>query len=1464
MAASHDPLVAAPAAMRLLAGLPGAVCTLQQSPEGRLRCPVASPKLADLLGLPPSALCAARDAMGTLTAHVHPDDRGLLSGSLRQSMRQQIPWCCTFRVLHPTRGKLWIEGRATGDARDPSSWHCIFLDLGIRRLAEAPSGPQTPVDAALLQHTTEALFLHGDGGFIEKVNSAATHFLGYSAEELLGQRPSLFDPSFGSLCVRLRLRERLMQGETITFETIHVRKDGSSYPAEVRMAAFQADQRLQAVAAVRDLSQSKRDAEALQQSERRFQQLTSLLPGIVWSMNAEFAVTFLSRKWFEYTGHTSATLAHLTEAIHPADVLSLCTGIQGAMRTHTPHRTEFRMRSHQSGEYRWFLLHGVPSVSEQGEVVEWLGLAIDIDDLKRTEAALREQRDRVEKLAAVAPGILHTYRLCADGRAEFSYASPTLQTQLGLSREDLAEFAARPRDFIHPEDLPRVAESVAVSARDLSPWHCEYRFRHPQRGEIWLEISSAPVREPDGSTAWHGILFDVTQRVRAAVELRESEQRYHQLADALPQVVWTAAPDGRVDFLNARAIEYGGISAATLVGWDWLEVIHPDDQAAAFSNWNAVREQGIGIEIKLRIRRYDGQYRWHVVRQTPSRNAKGEIIKWIGTCTDIHEIMLYEDALRQERDRFEQLVSAVPGVVFSFLLRPDGHASFPFISSQGADLYGLDLQSLATDASGLLARIHPDDLPRARLSMWRSARTLGVWRTDYRIRHNPRNEIWLDGMAIPSRLPDGSILWHGFVSDNTARKLTEKVRRYQTLSLQLLSEAAATLLQGGESAQRTAALFHMAAQHLGCEIVFYYIAKGNELHLAESALLPVSPECLPPKVLQLGERLCGLCAQRRSQLYVPRIPLSDLPQAAEARACGLQVYVCNALVDGDRLLGTLAFASRRKDHLSDVERNFVATLCRYVALAHGRAETEQALRDSEEAHRRLINMLPVAVAVMNERKVAFCNSAFVRLLGAPDEAQLIGRDAFAIVHPDFHALLRANIAHVATARGPLPGAELRVVRIDGKSIPVYSEVAAFVHVGRPAVMVVLSDLSEREAAQAARGKLEEQVRQAHKMEALGRLAGGVAHDFNNLLTVIQGYSDLLLSRPVPAVVQHEALTGIQAASERAARLTRQLLALSRKALIEPRSLDINHAVSENVKLLRRLIREDIALVTVLAPDLWRIKADPGQIDQLIMNLVVNARDAMPSGGRLCIETHNIEIVPAVLHHYPDLQPGPHVRLSVSDTGIGIPRDIQGMIFDPFFTTKPLGEGTGLGLSVVHGIVKQSGGHIGVYSEPGVGTTFQIFLPALLDPAMYRQTPPLPTGAEPVDETILLVEDDAYVRKIARLSLAIYGYQVLEASNGEEALTVSEHHAAPINLILTDLIMPGLSGPRLMDRLRLQRSDLRVIYMSGYTDESVLQKGLIQPSDAFIQKPFTPQQLVAKVQSVLKAKPPIPRRSPRSD
>jgi two-component system cell cycle sensor histidine kinase/response regulator CckA len=382
-------------------------------------------------------------------------------------------------------------------------------------------------------------------------------------------------------------------------------------------------------------------------------------------------------------------------------------------------------------------------------------------------------------------------------------------------------------------------------------------------------------------------------------------------------------------------------------------------------------------------------------------------------------------------------------------------------------------------------------------------------------------------------------------------------------------------------------------------------------------------------------------------------------------------------------------------------------------------------------------------------------------------------------------------------------------------------------------------------------QLEEQYRQAQKMEAVGRLTAGVAHDFNNMLTAINGFSELISLELAPDDPLQDSVKKVLSSGRRAADLVRQLMAFSRKQIVQPEVLDLNDVIANVDKMLRHIIGEDVELQTIPAPGLWLTKADPVQVEQVILNLAINARDAMPNGGKLTIETANVTLDEAHL----GAQPGEYVLLAVSDTGTGMSDDVKSHLFEPFFTTKELGRGTGLGLATVYGIVKQSGGDVQVYSEEGAGTTFKVYLPRVR-PATAPATssparPEMPAGRE----TILLVEDDEGARELARRVLSSLGYTLLETRDGQEALRLAADYPGSIHLLLTDVVMPGMSGKALAEQLARSRPGLKTLFMSGYTDNAIAHHGVLDPGIAFLQKPFSPGELARQVRAVLDAAPP---------
>jgi two-component system, cell cycle sensor histidine kinase and response regulator CckA len=596
-----------------------------------------------------------------------------------------------------------------------------------------------------------------------------------------------------------------------------------------------------------------------------------------------------------------------------------------------------------------------------------------------------------------------------------------------------------------------------------------------------------------------------------------------------------------------------------------------------------------------------------------------------------------------------------------------------------------------------------------------------------------------------------------------------------------------------------------------------------------------------------GERMLGYPAEEAVGMNISRVVAPDQLDRArrmtaeKAERGGRTAYELGVVAKGGRRL-TVEISSRlaclpgRPPRVQGMARDIT-----------DRKRAEEALLEQRQVLQSVLSHIPCAVFWKDRRGVYLgCNDQSARDLGMASPAGVIGKTDLdmPVTKEEADFYIRCDRQVMETGR-PLLDIEETQRRPDGhQAVLLTSKVPLRDASGRTVgVLGVYTDVTEGR-------RLEEQLRQSQKMEAVGQLAGGVAHDFNNLLTVINGFGELLLSRLPPGDPSRDLAGQITKAGDRAAALTRQLLAFSRRQVVAPRVLDLNAVVSDLEKMLRRVIGEDVGLAVRLRPGLGRVRADAGQLEQALVNLAVNARDAMPQGGKLSIETADAELDEGYARSHAGVAPGRYVLLAVSDTGHGMTEGVKARIFEPFFTTKGVGKGTGLGLAMVYGIVKQAGGHVEVYSEVGVGTTFKLYLPLAEEEARPSRPSSTPGLARGGSETVLLAEDEDAVRALTRTVLQGKGYSVLEAADGEGALRVAAAHAGPIHLLVSDVVMPGLGGRGLAERVLALRPGLRVLYLSGYTDDAVVRHGVLHENVNFLQKPFAVAALAQKVREVL--------------
>src|SRR5579883_780252 len=868
---------------------------------------------------------------------------------------------------------------------------------------------------------------------------------------------------------------------------------------------------------------------------------------------------------------------------------------------------------------------------------------------------------------------------------------------------------------------------------------------------------------------------------------------FEDIAYAMPHMVWLAGPDGGTTYHNRRILEYAGLPAGVTLGAGWERLVHPDDLPASRAAWLHSVETGEPFETEYRLRRYDGAYRRFLARAHSQLDGRGEVVRWVGTCTDIEELRRTAELLKAVADGTTDAV---------FVKDRDGKyllansAAARFVGRADGDLLG------RTDAELF-------DLDSARRVAERDRQVMTAGMAETNVEELTAAGVTRTYLATkaPYRDVDGTVIGViGITRDVTELKRSEE-------SLRASEERQCLALRGA-----------------GGGAWDWNLDTGD---------IWWSPELYelwgvqPGTPMDIAQSLAAVHADDRESIHVAVGVAID--RGADYR-CEFRIH---HPVLGERWMASYGQVARdesgRPTHLLGIS----------LDVTERKRLAEE--RDTLLARLQLqFERMPLAYVQFDaDLRVTDWNPAAERIFGfTKDEVLGMGPPYEKIVPMTFWPEVEPLLARIKAGDMAAHSVNQNLTK-DGRTItcewfntPLLDEGGRFT-----GFLCLAQDLT-------ARLLLEEQFRQAQKMEAFGQLAGGVAHDFNNLLTIINGYSGLLLDGLPPGDPNRELLAEVHKAGQRSAGLTRQLLAFSRQQVQELRVLDLNEVVSDTASMLQRVIGEDVKLSTTTANGLWLVKADPGQVEQILLNLAVNARDAMPTGGKLTIETSNVELNETYAASHPDARAGSHVLLAVSDTGCGMSAAVRAKIFEPFFTTKGPGKGTGLGLATVYGIVKQSGGHVSVYSEVGIGTTFKVYLPRTeqagegAKPNSALRPPPRGT------ETVLVVEDDAAVRALTRHILQHAGYAVLEAAGGDEALRVATGHTGRIHLLVTDVVMPGLGGRAAAERLAERHHGLRVLFVSGYTDDAVVRHGVLHDRVNFLQKPFTPAALAWKVREVL--------------
>ena len=935
-------------------------------------------------------------------------------------------------------------------------------------------------------------------------------------------------------------------------------------------------------------------------------------------------------------------------------------------------------------------------------------------------------------------------------------------------------------------------------------------------------------------------------------QVRATEEKYRSIFENATEGLFQATTSNHLLTVNpayARIMGYDSPEEMieTLTGIANQLFVKPEDRAEA-GHLMKVRGSLDGFEFEAY--RKDGKKIWLSLNQRSIRNQSGLILYFEGSVEDITARRRIEEEKCKTRQQYEGLVQAIDGIVWELDVQT---STFTFVSKQSERLLGYRPEQWLSDPNFWKDHLHPDDRASALEFCLDATARRADHQLDYRMISADGRVVWLrDIVTVDCSNPDSPTL-RGVMVDITERKLAEDQLRKSEERYRDLVENAHDLIFEHDLEGN-----YLSANREVRQITDYSREEICQLNITQI----VAPDHLEKAREMTRRQLAG----ERVTAYEIEIIAKDGHRVT--------VEVNSSLIFKDGVPVGVRGIARDITNRKEAESRLVAQHAVTSALAESSTVSEGVLKSLKVIGETLGWEYSALWTVDPEQNALRCAHVWNGLGTDADEFEAASRQA---VFPPGIGFPGSIWKEKQPLWIPEVTADLRVVRSPlaakadfhsafGFLIHLRSEVAGVVEFFSrssrkpdPALLAMMVTIGrqigqfiETKRFEQALSESEEQLRQSQKLEAIGQLAGGVAHDFNNLLTAINGYSTLALRRLGKEHSISSYLEEIKKAGDRAANLTRQLLAFGRKQLLQPQSLNLNDVVTDMRKMLKRLIGENIDFMANLSPDLKQITADPGQVEQVLVNLVVNARDAMPSGGTLTIETANAQVDGAYASKHIGVTPGSYIMLVVSDTGIGMDHKTQARVFEPFFTTKEMGKGTGLGLSTVYGIVKQSGGNVWVYSELNQGTSFKVYLPQIEAEVKVDGTPTLFSSIKLGSETVLLVEDEDMVRNLASELLKENGYTVLEASGGEEAMRLCRKHKDAIDLLITDVVMPKMSGTNVANHVQMVHPETRVLFMSGYTDEAIVHHGIVDSNIAFIQKPFSETVLMQKIREVLDA------------
>jgi two-component system cell cycle sensor histidine kinase/response regulator CckA len=1202
----------------------------------------------------------------------------------------------------------------------------------------------------------------------------------------------------------LPLGRALILGETVVDEEyVLQRGDGDDVRAiHLNVNATPVRDRegsiIAAVATYADITARRKALAALRQSEERYRSLVDLSPDAIM-VHAKGRIIFVNPAAVQLFGAT---------------VRSDLVGQPIMDRFHPDYRgtVQERIKAVRSGGNVGPQEEVILRLDGEAVEVEAVGGAImyqgrpavqsilrDITERKRAREALRAAKANLEALIQASPlGIVHM-----DRRGAIQNCNPAMERIFGWRTEELL---GRFLPVVSKAKRKEVQNSIQRVLQGEPFTGEEMRARRKDGAWIDVSISAAPMYDESGEAAGIvGLAEDITARKLAEAALAKSRAEFEAIFNSISDAIIFADQERRIILANPAVKTVFGYEPGELIGKN-AEMFHVNK-----ADYESTREQyfGPGDRVKparfeITYRRRDGRLVSAETLASPVKDAQGNLLGAVGIHRDITASKVAEAALNESQRHTAMLAdflenSSQPFVVV-FLDGRMGMFNEAFLQLMGYSQRELSRLNWQTDLTP------PEWREREAAQLEELQRTGRAVRYEKEFRRKDGSRVPVELFVHVRREENTQPIYFVFITDITAWKAAEAALEQERQRLYDLLDALPA-----------------------------FVSLHDERHTLRFANRRLREA--------FGETAGRFCYEI---FYKQQAPCDGCPTGSVINT--QTAFEWERTTDDGRTLQIFKYPFRDTDGTP-----CVLTLALDIS---ARKQAENALKESEERFRQLAENIDDAIMLASGdwKRVHYINPAYERLWGRTCAS------LYEAPHSWLEGVERDDLEEVKAALKKRMGGDFsekefppfRIRRPDGavrwiaaRFFPIRDEAGETYRIAG-----IAADITERKEVEAVMRWREEHLRQTAKMEAVGRLAGGVAHDFNNLLTVISGYGELLLADLKEAEQGRQQVQAILKAADQASAVTRQLLAFSRKQVLQPQILDLNVLIHNLVEMFSRLVDENIMISTRLGPDLGAIKADPGHMEQVIMNLVLNALDAMPQGGTLSIVTGNLEVTSEDGRRYPEITPGNYVAVAVSDTGIGMSREVLSHIFEPFFTTKERDKGTGLGLSMAYGIIKQSGGHIRVESGPGKGSSFRIYLPRV---ARARKPVAAATPALPDTQgsgTILLVEDEEGVRHVVERILRLKGYSVLTARDGQEALQMGRDHPDPIDLLLTDVAMPVMGGRELAENLVPVHPEMRILFMSGHTEDGVVTRGVKESVINFIQKPFRAEQLLTKVRELL--------------